>query len=106
MVAEDKTNTSEVIKKTLLRLLLEKESSLDKIRKYVELKIEREKHRYDLFLYQEKDIFKSEQSKGGIDAYKKMIKFIDEYKKKEVEDLEETCWCIIECIKEFKENEE
>lgn len=39
MVAEDKTNTSEVIKKTLLRLLLEKESSLDKIRKYVELKI-------------------------------------------------------------------
>ncbi len=114
MVVEDKANTNEVIKKTLLRLfsvknvpldILEKESSLDKIRKYVELKIEREKHKYDLFLYQEKDIFKSEQSKGCIDAYKKMLKFIDEYKKKEIEDLEEACWYILECIKEFKESE-
>jgi hypothetical protein len=115
MVAEDKANTSEVIKKTLLRLfsvknipldILEKESSLDKLKKEIERKLEREKRRYDLFLYQEKDFFKAEQCRSYIDACKEMFKIIDEYKWKEIEDLEETCWYILECIKEFKESEE
>ncbi len=114
MVAEDKTNTSEIIKKTLLRLfsvknvpldILEKESSLDKLRKEIERKIEHEKRRYDLFLYQEKDFFKSEQCRGYIDACKETIKFIDEHKMKEIEDLGNACWYILECIKEFKESE-